>query len=334
MAWVRIWICVIAVCCLVGLQANAASSTTVRLPPTNVSNTRNPTTKLVVLGDLHGDLDYLQAILRFNGVLNGRDEWIDETTTVVSVGDTIGRGHQDKQMLEFIKSMSEKHNWLQQLGNHEIMQLRGDFRYAVDGDGIGFGSLEAREEALEKGSVLGDWLRSLPAIRQVGDNVFIHAGMSDPYNIGRSMAAINDEIAEFLKVSEPRHVYDDLIWSRTLVQDAYERVPGTCEVVASVLEGFPGAARLFIGHTPVQSSSLTGTTKQTDPLIFCDDTLYDIDVGISRWMYANPVNLQLVVDDAGRTVRFETLRTPIDGAGAPLVNVTGEEEEMLTQPVF
>jgi hypothetical protein len=64
---------------------------------------------MVVLGDLHGDLTYLRAILQNNGVLDANDNWLNPTTKVVSVGDTIGRGHQDKDMLEFIKSMSEKH---------------------------------------------------------------------------------------------------------------------------------------------------------------------------------------------------------------------------------
>jgi hypothetical protein len=82
--------------------------------------------KVVVLGDLHGDLDYLRAILQHNGVLDQNDKWISESTKVLSVGDVIGRGHQDKGILEFIKGMAEQYKgkWFSQLGNHEIMQLR------------------------------------------------------------------------------------------------------------------------------------------------------------------------------------------------------------------
>ena len=39
--------------------------------------------------------------------------------------DLIGRRHQDKEVLEFVKGMSEKHPWFPQLGNHEIMQVDG-----------------------------------------------------------------------------------------------------------------------------------------------------------------------------------------------------------------
>ena len=52
----------------------------------------------------------------------------------------------------------------------------GGSRYVVDGEGVGFGSLEARVAALARGSALGDWLRTLPPLRVLADNVFIHAG--------------------------------------------------------------------------------------------------------------------------------------------------------------
>ena len=212
--------------------------------------------------------------------------------------------------------MSEQHNWHQQLGNHEIMQLREDWRYVVDGEGIGFGSLEAREQALARGSLLGDWLRTLPPIRVVADNIFIHAGMYDRFNYGRTVEEMHAEIREFLDVSQPRHVYDDLIWGRDMVRDAQAGVPGTCGEVAEAIAGISGARRLFVGHTTTQS--LAGSSE---PLVYCDGTLYAVDVGISRWMSNNPVNMQLEVDEAGQTVRLDVIRTPIEKAGQLLVPV-------------
>jgi hypothetical protein len=297
-------------------------------------------------------------------------------------------------MLEFIKGMTETNegNWFQQLGNHEIMQLREDFRYAVDGvctpDGgcsdtpnwnngagkdcqwyadnrcsncqytgstpasernypdknccacgkdsspstgtIGFGSLAERRKALAVGSELGDWLRALPAIRQVGDSVFVHAGMSNPFNFGRSLEDINAEVKVFLSESQPRHVYDDLIWSRDLIQEAAAGVPGACDIVDSVLAGIPGAKRLFVGHTPVQSLTQRLKRRLTTPLVLCNEKLYDIDVGISRWMYANPVNIQMEVGDkSGTTTDLKVIQTPIKGANKPFVDVSGVPEENL-----
>ena len=34
-----------------------------------------------------------------------------------------------------------------------------------------------------------------------------------------------------------------------------------------------------------------------EPLRFCEEGHFDVDVGISRWMYSNPVNLRFNVDD-------------------------------------
>jgi len=282
--------------------------------------------KVVVLGDIHGDYDALLAVLRVNGVLDADNNWVDETTKVISVGDTIGRGHQDRQVLEFIKAMTEQHQWLQNLGNHEIMQLRNDWRYAVDGAGIGFGSLANRQQALAVGSVLGDWLRSLPAIRQEADNLFIHAGLYDARNLGRSMSDLNNEIAQFIVQGQPRLVYDDLIWTRDLAYDAYANRPEACEFMARILQPFR-AARLFIGHTPVQSLRGGNLPRPVDPLAFCGESLYDVDVGISRWMHSNPVNVLLEVDaNTGTTTSIRTVYTaPL---GEPLVNVTA----LLTEP--
>ena len=160
--------------------------------------------KLVVLGDLHGDYDTLVAVLKENRVLDENNKWLEKTTKVISVGDTIGRGHQDQMILTFIKNMTDNHNWLQQLGNHEIMQLRNDWRYARDGENIGFGSLKLRKKALKQGSELGSWLRGLPAIQLEADNLFIHAGLYDSRNIGRSLEDINQEISYFLRENKPR----------------------------------------------------------------------------------------------------------------------------------
>ena len=98
--------------------------------------------KVVVLGDLHGDFDSLINILRKNGVVDSNNNWIFGSNKVVSIGDYIGRGHQDKQILEFIKNMTETANWSAQLGNHEIMQLRNDWRYAVDGGAVRGGTYD------------------------------------------------------------------------------------------------------------------------------------------------------------------------------------------------
>jgi hypothetical protein len=189
------------------------------------------------------------------------------------------------------------------------MQARDDFRYAVDGSGRGFGSLSNRQRALRKGTQLGDWLRSLPVIHQEADNIFMHAGMSDAKNVGRSMRSINSEIGRFLQDNRERQVYNDLVWDRELVTSAYSEGSrgSTCQTrVPNILRTFD-ATRMFVGHTTVYSSSLAGR-NQRDPLKLCDGKFYNTDVGISRWMRSEPRNLVLDIS-GGRTSSIRTVRT-------------------------
>ena len=120
------------------------------------------------------------------------------------------------------------------------------------------------------------------------------------------------------------------IWDRLMIEDACNSDPmdkvtdltsersssEVCSWVRDVLKPF-GARRLFVGHTPVQSLHRSGALPVL-PLVFCNGTLYDVDVGISWWMYGNPVNLALEIDDATHeTVRVATMVTtplgPLEG---------------------
>ena len=80
---------------------------------------------VVVLGDIHGDFDNMIAMLRNNGILDSRNRWRNTWDKVISVGDLIGRGHQDRRVLEFVYEQQQARpgQWIQLLGNHEIMQV-------------------------------------------------------------------------------------------------------------------------------------------------------------------------------------------------------------------
>jgi hypothetical protein len=265
--------------------------------------------RVVVLGDVHGDYDNMIAALRNTGILNSRNEWRSTTDKVISLGDLIGRGHQDRQVLEFVytQMQSRPRQWIQLLGNHEIMQVRGDWRYAVDSSSAGFGSLSSRQSALARGSRLGDWLRGLPVIHREADNLFMHAGMADERNIGRSMSSLNTEVTRFITgASSTRTAYNDLVWDRTLISDAFNRVSGICSASSSKVPRIlstHGAARMFVGHTVVSSSSLAGRNQRT-PLSMCSGRMWGIDTGLSRWMNSNPQNVVLNIASGSSTLSF------------------------------
>jgi len=108
--------------------------------------------RIIVIGDLHGDYQALQAILSFTRV--------DNDTLVVQVGDLLDRGDDTIPLLDFFR---RNHSFpvLNLLGNHEALNLAGNLRYVSEGDFRSFGGRDQRKEAFEAGQPYGDFLREL-----------------------------------------------------------------------------------------------------------------------------------------------------------------------------
>lgn len=111
--------------------------------PKTSQNVREPTTRiprvdrLIAIGDLHGDLEKSKQALRLAGLINGSDQWTGGTATVVQVGDVLDRGDDEIKilyLLEKLKREAEKSGgkFITMNGNHEIMNIEADFRYATE----------------------------------------------------------------------------------------------------------------------------------------------------------------------------------------------------------
>ncbi|XP_043710587.1 shewanella-like protein phosphatase 1 isoform X1 [Telopea speciosissima] len=106
-------------------------------PPTFVSA---PGRRIVAVGDLHGDLVQARCALETAGVLssNGQDLWIGGETVLIQLGDIFDRGEDEIAILSLLQSLNiqAKENGgavFQVNGNHETMNVEGDFRYVEPG---------------------------------------------------------------------------------------------------------------------------------------------------------------------------------------------------------
>ncbi|KAL8531219.1 hypothetical protein ACS0TY_008011 [Phlomoides rotata] len=106
-------------------------------PPTFVSA---PGRRIVAVGDLHGDLDKARYALQMADVLSsdGQDLWVGGETVLVQLGDILDRGEDEIAILSLLKSLDiqAKANGgavFQVNGNHETMNVEGDFRYVDSG---------------------------------------------------------------------------------------------------------------------------------------------------------------------------------------------------------
>ncbi|CAI0559346.1 unnamed protein product [Linum tenue] len=71
-----------------------ASPTSPPLPPA----TRYPTpSRLIAIGDLHGDLEKSKQAFRLAGLIDAADRWSGGSSTVVQVGDMFDRGVDERK---------------------------------------------------------------------------------------------------------------------------------------------------------------------------------------------------------------------------------------------
>ena len=98
--------------------------------------------RIVAVGDLHGDYQAWLQIARAAGLIDANGHWTGRKTDTVQLGDVTDRG---SNTLKIIRSLQQ----LQQeapraggkvvvvLGNHEAMNLLGDYRYTTPGEYAG-----------------------------------------------------------------------------------------------------------------------------------------------------------------------------------------------------
>ncbi|CAI9262964.1 unnamed protein product [Lactuca saligna] len=92
--------------------------------------------RLIAIGDLHGDLLKSKQALRLAGLIDSNDRWSGGSSTLVQVGDVLDRGGQELKILYFLEKLKRQAvksggNVITMNGNHEIMNVDGDFRYVT-----------------------------------------------------------------------------------------------------------------------------------------------------------------------------------------------------------
>lgn len=267
--------------------------------------------RIVAIGDVHGDFTAVAAALRAAGAVDGAGGWSGGDLIVVQTGDILDRGNDEQQILDWMERLEGEAKaaggalyWL--LGNHELMNGAGDFRYVTDGGYRDFedvagldraavarapASAQARAAAF-LAQLAGPYAKVLagqPTVLIVGDTVFSHAGVIEEW-VDR-LDGVNLENRCWLSGQLPARgtsaLLDDgsPVWTR-----AWGYAPADCAALRRVL-GQLGAARMVVGHTP----QLEGISSD------CDGALWRIDVGMSAH-YGGPVQVLELRDGAARAL--------------------------------
>ena len=266
--------------------------------------------RLVAIGDLHGDLAATKAALRAATAIDAQDHWSGGDLVVVQTGDVLDRGDDEQAIYDLLFRLEDEAKaaggaLVLLLGNHELMNAAGDFRYVTPGAMTDFDDvpglaverwaqapepLRKRLAALGPGGVYAKKLAAHNVVAIIGDTVFSHAGV---------LAAWATQVDEVNRSSrcwldgqtgqEPPPVLtsdDSPVWTRAVGGD-----PADCKLVASALAAL-GVTRMVVGHTVQPSINAA-----------CDGSVWRIDVGLAK-VYGGPIEvLELVPGAAPKILR-------------------------------
>jgi len=120
------------------------------------------TRRIVAVGDLHGDMPNAQKVLEMAGVVDTHGHWTGGVDVFVQTGDIIDRGDDTIKLYSFMDQLRQQAIAkggvvMSHLGNHEWMNVIGDWRYVRPSEIQTFGSVAARQKMLSTGRIGRSW---------------------------------------------------------------------------------------------------------------------------------------------------------------------------------
>jgi hypothetical protein len=111
--------------------------------------------RIVAIGDLHGDFGAWQDIARNAGVMDAKGHWAGGTTILVQLGDVLDRAPDSLKIVRSLQQLQKEApgkggKAIVVLGNHEAMNLLGDFRYTTPGE---FAAMTDAQSAVRRDGV-------------------------------------------------------------------------------------------------------------------------------------------------------------------------------------
>ena len=128
---------------LATLLVPALGSSPAPQPPTPLVGQESAARRIVAVGDIHGAYDELVSVLRVAGIVDGDLKWSGGDAVFVQTGDFMDRGAGVRQVMDLLMRLQSEApgsggEVVVLLGNHEAMNLIGEFRDATPEQMAGF----------------------------------------------------------------------------------------------------------------------------------------------------------------------------------------------------
>lgn len=274
-----------------------------------IQDTYTKVEKIIIIGDIHGDFDILVKCLMKGNIINSNYKWIGGKTHVVQLGDIVDKGGRGidttaKFMEEF--SIYEFLNYLDEeakkaggrvhylIGNHELMNVFGDFRYVhpshLDDTGI-----DIRRRLFRPGGYMAKLLACHSySILKINNWYFCHGGLLPEHVNKYSISKINNIVRGILRGSrssklsreEERLIHSptSLFWNRYYLSNS-----NSCDVLSKTFTILnENDCGMVVGHTPHK------TIKS-----MCNKKLWFADVGLSSGFgdYFDKIQLLAIINN-------------------------------------
>jgi len=263
--------------------------------------------RIIVIGDIHGDLDITKKLLKIAKVINDNNEWIGEDTVVVQVGDQIDRcryngipcsevdyneGNDLKILYYFTKlhKLATIHGGAvySLIGNHELMNVEGDMRY-VSLDGLNeftnFNHFNkdieyknySRKKAFTRGNPISNFLAcTRKGALIIGSNLFVHAGIIPEIARKYKISELNNILSLYLWNMIDKSEYTDILfdsespfWTRKYNKRVTE---SECQKLLQLNDIYK-VGKIYVGHTPNIEQGISS---------ICDNKIWLTDYGVSK----------------------------------------------------
>jgi len=253
--------------------------------------------RIIVIGDIHGDIAILCSCLYLANIINNKFEWIAEPTDtiVVQMGDQVDSLSRDTNqpwekidditLLQFTERLDEiarkkGGRFISLLGNHEVMNVLGHFDYVSPLSMHKAGGVQGRRERFQPGGSCAKILAKRNVVQKIGSLLFCHAGLL-PHHlqlINGQLKSINLLMKKYLL----KEIHNDndfallnslfinemsILWNRFYLE---QMGPEAEQVLNQVLQN-TNSTQMMIGHNPM---------KNITP--FYNFKLWVTDIGLSR----------------------------------------------------
>lgn len=273
-------------------------------PPSIIQNNNK---RIVAIGDIHGDFYALLSSLYTANVIDEEGKWVGHDTIVVQLGDQIDKGGRGAtkieapptEELQIIEYLHFLHNEAQHsngavytlLGNHEIMNIQGNFDYAHDQHIMGFGGYQQRRALWQPGGPISKLIACQSnAIMKIGNWVFVHAGLLPSHILNYSIGEINFRVRNaLLGFSDLSHLEIPFLWDRTYAKNG----DSSCFLLYETLD--------MLRIDKKKGGMVIGHSVQPQITHKCTKHLWLIDVGMSSAFHHlghdNKAQVLEIIDD-------------------------------------